>query len=206
MRGTASDDVVFARGRGAHRMHCSGSMARPFPAMVLAGRPSAARPSSSASPRPRAMPPSPFAQERRPIGMTGRSPSCKRSSTASRPSSSELLPARTLLYATTEWWIARPQERDAMAWRLAAAKYTVTDARHPRHRRGAARRGIGRSWPPPRHCSATSATPAPPSASRRSTTWPSPPSAKPRSVSGHSTGHSSPSSSPDAGLRNGRQR
>jgi alkylation response protein AidB-like acyl-CoA dehydrogenase len=40
----------------------------------------------------------------------------------------DLLQARTLLFATAEWWIAQPQERDAQVWRLAAARYAVTQA------------------------------------------------------------------------------
>ena len=37
-----------------------------------------------------------------------------------------LLQARTLLYATAEDWLERPEERADMGWRLAAAKTTVT--------------------------------------------------------------------------------
>ncbi len=40
----------------------------------------------------------------------------------------DLLQARTLLYTTAEWWVARPGERSANMWRLAAAKYVVTNA------------------------------------------------------------------------------
>jgi alkylation response protein AidB-like acyl-CoA dehydrogenase len=38
-----------------------------------------------------------------------------------------LLQARTLLYATARDWQNQPAEREAMGWRFAAAKYTVTN-------------------------------------------------------------------------------
>jgi alkylation response protein AidB-like acyl-CoA dehydrogenase len=69
-----------------------------------------------------------FAQERRPTGMAG--PIAELQTIQHRIAAIELdlLQARTLLYATAEWWVECPQERDAQMWRLAAAKYAVTTA------------------------------------------------------------------------------
>jgi alkylation response protein AidB-like acyl-CoA dehydrogenase len=69
-----------------------------------------------------------FARERRPTGLSG--PIAALPTIQHRVARMELdlLQARTLLYATAEWWIARPQERDAQVWRLAAARYAVTQA------------------------------------------------------------------------------
>jgi alkylation response protein AidB-like acyl-CoA dehydrogenase len=69
-----------------------------------------------------------FAQTRRPNGMAG--PIAELQTIQHRVAAMELdlLQARTLLYATAEWWIAHPEERGARAWRLAAAKNTVTNA------------------------------------------------------------------------------
>jgi alkylation response protein AidB-like acyl-CoA dehydrogenase len=69
-----------------------------------------------------------FAQTRRPNGMAG--PIAELQTIQHRVATMELdlLQARTLLYATAEWWIARPEERGERAWRLAAAKNTVTNA------------------------------------------------------------------------------
>lgn len=69
-----------------------------------------------------------FAQTRRPNGMAG--PIAELQTIQHRIAAMELdlLQARTLLYATAEWWIARPEERGERAWRLAAAKNTVTNA------------------------------------------------------------------------------
>ena len=69
-----------------------------------------------------------FARERRPNGMDG--PIAELQTIQHRIAAIELdlLQARTLLYATAEWWTERPQERPANMWRLAAAKYAVTNA------------------------------------------------------------------------------
>jgi alkylation response protein AidB-like acyl-CoA dehydrogenase len=69
-----------------------------------------------------------FARERRPNGMAG--PIAELQTIQHRVAAIELdlLQARTLLYATAEWWVACPEERDANLWRLAAAKYAVTSA------------------------------------------------------------------------------
>ncbi len=69
-----------------------------------------------------------FARERRPNGMAG--PIAELQTIQHRIAAIELdlLQARTLLYATAEWWTERPQERPANMWRLAAAKYAVTNA------------------------------------------------------------------------------
>ena len=69
-----------------------------------------------------------FAQTRRPNGMAG--PIADLPTIQHRIARIELdlLQARTLLYATAEWWLARPEERDERSWRLAAAKNTVTNA------------------------------------------------------------------------------
>ena len=40
----------------------------------------------------------------------------------------DLMQARTLLYATAEWWVNTPDERAAQVWRLAAAKTAVNRA------------------------------------------------------------------------------
>jgi alkylation response protein AidB-like acyl-CoA dehydrogenase len=69
-----------------------------------------------------------FAQTRRPNGMAG--PIAELPTIQHRIARIELdlLQARTLLYATAEWWLARPEERNERSWRLAAAKNTVTNA------------------------------------------------------------------------------
>ncbi len=69
-----------------------------------------------------------FAQTRRPNGMAG--PIAELPTIQQRVAEMELalLQARTLLYATAEWWIAHPEERAAGAWRLAAAKTAVNRA------------------------------------------------------------------------------
>jgi alkylation response protein AidB-like acyl-CoA dehydrogenase len=127
MRGTASDDIVFAQvevppdallGFDGSAVPGDGLGWSAFGgAAVFLGIAQAARDAAVA-----------FAQQRRPIGMAG--PIAELQTIQHRIAAIELalLPARTLLYATIEWWLARPQERDAMAWRLAAAKYTVTEA------------------------------------------------------------------------------
>ncbi len=127
MRGTASDDVVFTDvevpfdalvavdgssvpGDGLGWSAFGG-------AAVFLGIGQAARDASVQ-----------FAQERRPNGMDG--PIAKLQTIQHRIAAIELdlLQARTLLYATAEWWTERPQERPANMWRLAAAKYAVTNA------------------------------------------------------------------------------
>ena len=69
-----------------------------------------------------------YARERRPNGMAG--PIAELQTIQHRVARIELdlLQARALLYATAEWWLARPEERNANMWRLAAAKYAVTNA------------------------------------------------------------------------------
>jgi alkylation response protein AidB-like acyl-CoA dehydrogenase len=127
MRGTASDDVVFTEVEVPPDA-LLGFDGSPVPgdglgwsafggAAVFLGIAQAARDAAVA-----------FAQQRRPTGMAG--PIAELQTIQHRIAAIELalLPARTLLYATIEWWLARPEERDAMSWRLAAAKYTVTEA------------------------------------------------------------------------------
>lgn len=127
MRGTASDDVVFTNvevpcdalvpvdgstvpGDGLGWSAFGG-------AAVFLGIGQAARDAAVQ-----------FARERRPNGMAG--PIAELQTIQHRIAAIELdlLQARTLLYATAEWWTERPQERAANMWRLAAAKYTVTNA------------------------------------------------------------------------------
>ena len=169
MRGTASDDVVFTDVEVPldALVPVDG---RPFPATVSAGPPSAAPRSSSGSGRPRVMPRSSSPASGGPTGWTG--PIAELQTIQHRIAAIELdlLQARTLLYATAEWWTERPQERPANMWRLAAAKYAVTNA-VIRATDEALRVADRPGWPPPRRCSATSATRAPRSGSRRSKTW-----------------------------------
>lgn len=68
-----------------------------------------------------------FARQRRPNGMAG--PIAELPAIQQRMGELELLllQARTLLYDTAERWQRFPAERDALAWRLAAAKYTVSN-------------------------------------------------------------------------------
>ena len=127
MRGTASDDVVFTDvevpydalvpvegsdvpGDGLGWSTFGG-------AAVFLGIAQAARDAAVA-----------YARERRPIGMAG--PIAELQTIQHRIAGIELdlLKARTLLYATAEWWIANPAQRGAQTWRLAAAKFTATNA------------------------------------------------------------------------------
>ena len=127
MRGTASDDVVFTDvalprdalvpiddsptpGDGLGWSAFGGAAV--FLGIGQAARDAAVR----------------YARERRPNGMPG--PIAELQTIQHRIAAIELalLQARALLYATAEWWIARPQERDAGLWRLAAARYAVTQA------------------------------------------------------------------------------
>jgi alkylation response protein AidB-like acyl-CoA dehydrogenase len=127
MRGTASDDVVFT------------NLAVPSEALVLVdgsevpgdgfgwsafggaavflGIGQAARDEAVR-----------YARERRPNGMAA--PIAELQTIQHRIARIELdlLQARSLLYATAEGWLARPEERNANMWRLAAAKYAVTNA------------------------------------------------------------------------------
>lgn len=127
MRGTASDDVVFTNVAVPYEalLPAEGSTTpgdglgwSTFGgAAVFLGIAGAARNAAIK-----------YAQERRPIGMPG--PIAELQTIQHRIARIELdlIAARTLLYATAEWWIARQEERDAQLWRLAAAKYTVTKA------------------------------------------------------------------------------
>ena len=127
MRGTASDDVVFTDvevpfealapvdgsdvpGDGFGWSAFGGSAV--FLGVGQAARDEAVR----------------YARERRPNGMAG--PIAELQTIQHRIARIELdlLPARALLYATAEWWLACPEERNANMWRLAAAKYAVTSA------------------------------------------------------------------------------
>ena len=69
-----------------------------------------------------------YARERRPNGMAG--PIAELQTIQHRIARIELalMRARALLYATAEWWLAHPAERQGAMLRLAAAKYAVTDA------------------------------------------------------------------------------
>lgn len=66
-----------------------------------------------------------FAQTRRPNGMD--TPIANLPTIQHRVAAMELdlMQARTLLYATAEWWVNCPEERAAGSWRLAAAKTVV---------------------------------------------------------------------------------
>lgn len=69
-----------------------------------------------------------FAQTRRPNGMD--TPIAHLPTIQHRVAAMELdlMQARTLLYATAEWWVNCPEERASGAWRLAAAKTVVNRA------------------------------------------------------------------------------
>ena len=127
MRGTASDDVVFTNvevpfealvpfdgsdvpGDGFGWSAFGGAAV--FLGIGQAARDEAVR----------------YARERRPNGMAG--PIAELQTIQHRIARIELdlLQARSLLYATAEWWLAKPEERNAAMWRLAAAKYAVTNA------------------------------------------------------------------------------
>jgi alkylation response protein AidB-like acyl-CoA dehydrogenase len=127
MRGTASDDVVFSnvevpldalvRVDGSAVPGDGNGWSAFGGAAVFLGIAQAARDEAVH-----------FAQTRRPNGMAG--PIAELQTIQHRIAAIELdlLQARTLLYATAEWWIAHPEERMGRAWRLAAAKNTVTNA------------------------------------------------------------------------------
>ena len=68
-----------------------------------------------------------YAKERRPNGMSG--PIAELQTVQHRVAEMEilLLQARTLFYDTAERWQRDPDERAALAWRLAAVKYTVSN-------------------------------------------------------------------------------
>jgi alkylation response protein AidB-like acyl-CoA dehydrogenase len=68
-----------------------------------------------------------YARERRPAGMTG--PIAELQTVQHRVAEMELLllQARAILYGTAETWVQRPECRAAIAWQLAAAKYTATN-------------------------------------------------------------------------------
>ena len=127
MRGTASDDVVFTKvevprdalvrvdgsgvpGDGNGWSAFGGGAV--FLGIAQAARDEAVR----------------YARTRRPNGLAG--PIAELQTIQHRIARIELdlLQARTLLYATAEWWIAHPEAREERAWRLAAAKHTVTTA------------------------------------------------------------------------------
>lgn len=67
-----------------------------------------------------------FARTRQPNGMSG--PIAELQTIQHKIAEIDLLllQARTLLYSTAEDWLAFPEERSEMGWRLAAAKMTVT--------------------------------------------------------------------------------
>jgi len=68
-----------------------------------------------------------YAKERTPNGMAH--PIAELQTVQHRVAEMELLllQARTLLYDTAERWQRFPEERDALGWRLAAVKYTVSN-------------------------------------------------------------------------------
>ncbi len=68
-----------------------------------------------------------YAKERRPNGMSG--PIAELQTVQHRVAEMEvlLLQARALFYETADLWQSRPEEREAMAWRLGAVKYTVSN-------------------------------------------------------------------------------
>jgi alkylation response protein AidB-like acyl-CoA dehydrogenase len=127
MRGTASDDVIFtdvALPRDAlvpfdgSTVPGDGNGWSAFGgAAVYLGIGQAARDAAIA-----------YARERRPAGLAG--PIAELQTIQHRIAAIELdlLQARTLLYATAEWWVTRPAERNALSWRLTAARYAVTKA------------------------------------------------------------------------------
>ncbi len=127
MRGTASDDVVFENvevprdalvpidcstipGDGLGWSAFGGAAV--FLGIGQAARDAAVR----------------YALERRPNGMAGSIAELQTIQGRIAAIEIDLLQARTLLYTTAEWWVARPEECSAQMWRLAAAKYVVTNA------------------------------------------------------------------------------
>lgn len=68
-----------------------------------------------------------YARERRPTGLGG--PIAELQTIQGRVAEMELLllQARAVLYSTAETWTGRPDCRDAIAWQLAAGKYTATN-------------------------------------------------------------------------------
>ena len=68
-----------------------------------------------------------YARERRPSGLPG--PIAELQTIQGRVAEIELtlLQARAVLYGAAETWLARPAERDAIAWQLAAGKYLATN-------------------------------------------------------------------------------
>jgi alkylation response protein AidB-like acyl-CoA dehydrogenase len=127
MRGTASDDVVLDNvevppealvAMDGSSVSGDGLAWSPFGyAAVSLGIAQAARDAAVA-----------YARERRPIGMAG--PIAELQTIQHRVAAMELelLKARTLLHTTAEWWLAHPEERAPHLWRLAAVKYTATNA------------------------------------------------------------------------------
>ena len=68
-----------------------------------------------------------YAKTRRPNGLSG--PIAELQTVQHRVAEIELLllQARTLMYDTAERWERYPEQRDALTWRLAAVKYTVSN-------------------------------------------------------------------------------
>jgi alkylation response protein AidB-like acyl-CoA dehydrogenase len=127
MRGTASDDVVFSAVRvppdalvpldGSATPGDGNGWSAFGGAAVFLGIGQAARDAAVC-----------YARERRPSGIAGAIAELPTIQHRIARIELDLLQARTLLYATAEWWVARPEERDAQLWRLTAAKYAVTSA------------------------------------------------------------------------------
>ncbi len=68
-----------------------------------------------------------YARERRPVGMAG--PIAELQTIQHRVAEIELLlfQSRAVLYGTAERWVAEPEGRPALRWRLAAVKHLVTN-------------------------------------------------------------------------------
>lgn len=68
-----------------------------------------------------------YARERRPTGMSG--PIAELQTVQHRVAEIELLlpQARAVLYQTAELWLAHPEQHEALAWQLAAAKHLATN-------------------------------------------------------------------------------
>jgi alkylation response protein AidB-like acyl-CoA dehydrogenase len=68
-----------------------------------------------------------FAKDRRPNGMAGSIAELQTIQHKVAEMELLLLQSRTLLYDTAEQWLASPDERPALYWKLVAAKYSVTN-------------------------------------------------------------------------------
>ena len=144
MRGTASDDVDLHECRGPARCprpHAEGSddpgdgigWSPLGYAAVSLGIAQAARDAAVA-----------YARERRPIGMAGPIAELQTIQHRIAGIELELLKARALLYATAEWWLANPAQRERPDLAAGGGEADRHQRRHLRHRPGAARQRLRR--------------------------------------------------------------